>query len=123
MIVHPNAEIWKIFGRGDHHGSRLPSPAVATGGLAGIHPGQQPLREMPGGGGELHLLDAIANVAGNQAFNFIGTQAFSGSAGQLHYAPSGANTLISGDVNGDRTADFSILLNGAHALTATDFVL
>jgi hypothetical protein len=52
VVVRPDAEIREIFGRGDHHGSRLPSPAVAAGGLAGIHPCHQPLREIPVGGGE-----------------------------------------------------------------------
>ena len=59
---------------------------------------------------DLHLLDANAEcLAGDQAFNFVGTSAFSGVAGELHYAPLGANTLVSGDVNGDKVGDFSIL--------------
>lgn len=72
---------------------------------------------------DLHLMDAVTTVAGNQAFNFIGTNAFSATAGELHYAPSGANTLISGDVNGDGAADFSILLAGTHVLSSSDFIL
>ena len=72
---------------------------------------------------DLHLIDAITGVAGDQAFTFIGTNAFSGVAGQLRYAPSGANTLVSGDVNGDKAADFSILVKGAHTFAASDFVL
>ena len=72
---------------------------------------------------DLHLIDANASLAGDQAFSFIGTNAFSGAAGQLRYAASGGNTLISGDVNGDKVADFSILVSGAHAFGASDFVL
>jgi Ca2+-binding RTX toxin-like protein len=72
---------------------------------------------------DLHLMDANASLAGDQAFSFVGTSAFAGMAGQLHYAASGGNTLISGDVNGDKTADFSILANGAHTFSASDFVL
>ena len=72
---------------------------------------------------DLHLIDANASLAGDQAFSFIGTNAFSGVAGQLRYAASGGNTLISGDVNGDKVADFSILVSGAHAFGASDFVL
>lgn len=70
----------------------------------------------------LNLVDANANVAGDQAFSFIGTGAFTGVAGQLRYV-SGATTMIYGDVNGDGTADFAIALTGAHALVAGDFVL
>ncbi len=72
---------------------------------------------------DLHLIDANASLTGDQAFSFIGTSAFSGAAGQLRYAASGGNTLISGDVNGDKVADFSILVSGAHAFGASDFVL
>jgi hypothetical protein len=46
-----------------------------------------------------------------------------GVAGQLHYAAFGGNTLISGDVNADKLADFSILVAGTHAFGAADFVL
>ncbi len=71
----------------------------------------------------MSLIDANANVAGNQAFTFIGSNAFSGAAGQLRYAASGRDTLISGDVNGDKVADFSILVSGAHAFSTSDFIL
>ena len=71
---------------------------------------------------DLHLIDANASLPGDQAFSFIGTNAFSGAAGQLRYAASGGNTLITGDVNGDRVADFSILVSGAHAFSGSDFV-
>lgn len=46
-----------------------------------------------------------------------------GVAGQLHYLVSGANTLIEGDFNGDKVADFQIELTGLVTLTGTDFVL
>ena len=72
---------------------------------------------------DLHLMDANASLAGDQAFSLIGTSAFSGVSGQLRYAASGANTLVSGDVNGDKAADFAILVNGGHAFSAADFVL
>jgi hypothetical protein len=62
-------------------------------------------------------------LAGNQAFSLNGTTAFSGKAGELHYAASGSNTLVSGDVNGDKAADFSVLVAGAHTFAAPDFIL
>jgi Ca2+-binding RTX toxin-like protein len=57
------------------------------------------------------------------AFDFIGGSAFSGIAGEVRQAASGANTLVFGDTNGDTVADFSILLTGTHTLQSTDFVL
>ena len=71
---------------------------------------------------DLHLVDANASLPGDQAFSFIGANAFSGTAGQLRYALSGGNTLITGDVNGNKAADFSILVSGAHAFSGSEFV-
>lgn len=72
---------------------------------------------------DLHLIDAIAGDTANQAFNFIGTAKFHNLAGELRAMALGGNTLVNGDVNGDGTADFSILLKGALALQAGDFIL
>ena len=67
----------------------------------------------------------ISILAGNQAFTFLALKgaAFTGVAGQLHYVASGANTIVEGDVNGDKVADFQIQLDGTKTLTAPDFVL
>jgi len=72
---------------------------------------------------DFRLIDANTDLAGNQAFTFIGLAAFSGKAGELRYAQASTNAGIAGDVNGDGLADFSLSLTGTHALTATDFVL
>ena len=50
-------------------------------------------------------------MAGNNAFAFISTSAFTGVQGQPHYRYEGSNTIVEGDVNGDRAADFQIQLN------------
>ncbi|MBY6266435.1 calcium-binding protein (plasmid) [Azospirillum sp. 412522] len=72
---------------------------------------------------DLSEIDAITGNTGNDAFTFIGTAGFS-AAGQLRYQVSGAVTLIEGDVNGDRTADFRIQVNIAnYSFSAFDFVL
>jgi hypothetical protein len=68
-------------------------------------------------------IDANSQVTGNQAFAFIGAAAFSGVAGQLRFEQIGGNTFVSGDVNGDRVADFQIELTGAITPVASDFVL
>lgn len=72
---------------------------------------------------DLSLIDANTGQATDQSFTFIGTAAFSGDAGELRYAVAAGITTISGDVDGDATADFEIRLSGAHTLSADDFVL
>ena len=61
---------------------------------------------------DLSAIDARSGTAGNQAFTFLGTSAFTGTAGQLHYSQVGGNTLVSGDTNGDQVADFAVQLSG-----------
>jgi Ca2+-binding RTX toxin-like protein len=68
-------------------------------------------------------MDANANAGGNQDFSFIGQNAFSGVAGQLHYNSNGFETVLTGDVNGDKLADFTIKLTDAPGLIASDFLL
>lgn len=68
-------------------------------------------------------LDANSIAGGDQKFAFIGTAAFSGVAGQLHYQHSGGSTIITGDVNGDAIADFVIQLSGLVSLSTGDFLL
>ncbi len=72
---------------------------------------------------DLSSIDANSSATGNQAFIFIGNGSFSGQAGQLRYQEIGSNTYIYADVNGDRTADFSIQLAEALALQKDYFVL
>ncbi|MFS0737028.1 family 16 glycosylhydrolase [Sphingomonas sp. 1P06PA] len=74
---------------------------------------------------DLTGIDANSLAAGNQAFSWIGTGAFTGVAGQLRDQVSGTNHMVLGDVNGDRVADFMVVvsLHGNPPLLATDFVL
>jgi Ca2+-binding RTX toxin-like protein len=74
---------------------------------------------------DLNTIDANSKLGGNQNFTFLTAKgaAFTGVAGQLHYKALGANTLIEGDIDGNRTADFAILLTGNKILAKTDFIL
>ncbi|MGO1079696.1 beta strand repeat-containing protein [Inquilinus sp. CA228] len=72
---------------------------------------------------DLAGIDARFTVAGDQAFSFIGTGLFTGVAGQLHYWHDAGRTIVSGDVNGNGTADFNITLTGTITLVVGDFVL
>jgi Ca2+-binding RTX toxin-like protein len=56
-------------------------------------------------------------------FEWLGTNAFSATANQLRYASSGGVTTVSGDTNGDGTADFAIDLAGTLTLASSDFTL
>jgi Ca2+-binding RTX toxin-like protein len=68
---------------------------------------------------DLSAMDANAIAAGNQAFTFIGSGAFTGVPGQLHYTSS---HYVEGDVDGNGTADFRIETNVA-SMAASDFIL
>jgi serralysin len=71
-------------------------------------------------------IDANAGIGGDQAFNFVGTGAFSGGgAGSIRYQNSGGNLLVQVDVDGNGTADMEIILAGraGGTLTTADFVL
>lgn len=77
------------------------------------------------GQGDRIDLSAIDAVKGGQddAFTFIGTDTFSGTRSELHFAVLGGGVLVSGDVNGDGAADFVIRIDGVTAMVAGDFVL
>jgi Ca2+-binding RTX toxin-like protein len=75
---------------------------------------------------DLSTIDAKTGAGnpGNDVFTFIGVSSFSGTKGELRESYSGGNTIVSGDVNGDGKADFSIALQGHFLLTgAGDFFL
>lgn len=73
---------------------------------------------------DLSALDAIStNDNGDDAFAFIGSQAFHHVAGELRYTTIGNATVVQGDINGDGVADFWISLTGKMALVQADFVL
>jgi Ca2+-binding RTX toxin-like protein len=72
---------------------------------------------------DLSLIDAVSGSGGNDAFTFIGSDAFSGVAGQLRYFSSSSGTIVAGDVNGDGIADFEIQLTNKAIPVETDFVL
>ncbi|MEQ1717011.1 MAG: hypothetical protein ABL907_13670 [Hyphomicrobium sp.] len=74
---------------------------------------------------DLSTIDANGARAELGTFAWRGAAGFTGVAGQLHYTlVNSANnaldrTIIEGDLNGDRVADFQIELKGLFALTAS----
>ncbi len=71
---------------------------------------------------DLSGIDAVAGTAGDDAFTWIGSGAFSGVAGQLRAEVLGNQVHILADLNGDARADFHIIASGTQIL-ASDFVL
>ena len=71
----------------------------------------------------LGQIDADTTLAGNQAFTFVGSQGFTGAAGQLRFASMAGNGFLSGDVDGDGNAEITIFLSGVTSLHAGDLIL
>ncbi|WP_088347611.1 MULTISPECIES: M10 family metallopeptidase [Rhodomicrobium] len=68
---------------------------------------------------DLRLIDADANAGSDQAFSFISGAAFSGTAGELHFAGG----VLAGDIDGDSAADFQINILNIAMLHASDILL
>ena len=68
-------------------------------------------------------IDANTNLAGNQKFAFIGSNHFTGTAGQLRFENLSFNHSVQGDVNGDGEADFTVNLTGVNNLTVSSIIL
>ena len=71
---------------------------------------------------DLSAIDAIRATAGDDAFAFIGTGAFTHQAGQLRFETRDGFVHIFADVDGDAVADLHIAASGTQVL-AGDFVL
>jgi Ca2+-binding RTX toxin-like protein len=76
---------------------------------------------------DLATIDAIGTTAANDAFTFIGKNAFSttNATGQLRFAYDSAtnSTIVYGSTDADVDAEFGIELTGNVTLTAAEFVL
>ena len=68
---------------------------------------------------DFSLIDADSNSAGDQGFDFIGTAAFSSRAGEMRVSNDGTDTFLTGDMNGDGIADFTLTLTGVQAFGLT----
>jgi Ca2+-binding RTX toxin-like protein len=74
---------------------------------------------------DLSRIDADTLTAGDQAFAWIGSTAFSGAAGELRAYQDGESWFVEGDTDGDGSADFVLMLtlDGPTPLTAGDLAL
>jgi len=69
----------------------------------------------------LSSVDANSNTGAQEAFHFIGTAAFTSTAGELRYDVTGGNAHIFGDRDGNGVADMEIIVNNVTVLATTDF--
>lgn len=72
---------------------------------------------------DLSLIDANTKTTADDPFKFIGSRAFSGKGAELRFEVSGADTKIMGDVNGDKVADFTIILHDISSAGSSFFIL
>ncbi|MEZ0497958.1 cellulase family glycosylhydrolase [Sphingomonas sp. IW22] len=73
---------------------------------------------------DLSAIDANIKASGNQAFTFIGSDAFTKRAGQLRYDTRDDHTVVQADVNGDGKVDIGIRLeNFVERMGTGDFAL
>lgn len=73
---------------------------------------------------DLSDLDANLGKGGDQAFRWLGNAAFNGTAGALRQVAAADGLHIQADLNGDRIADFELILTGGvKSLAASDFLL
>jgi Ca2+-binding RTX toxin-like protein len=74
---------------------------------------------------DLSQIDAVSGTAANDAFSFIGTGAFTGTAGPRRAVQSAEGWAVEADVNGDGAADLSISVataDSAYLLSGADFI-
>jgi Ca2+-binding RTX toxin-like protein len=77
----------------------------------------------PGDRIRLADIDADASTRIDDAFTFIDSLDFSGSAGELRWFQNAANTFLQCDVDGDGAVDGWLRLTGLHTLSEGDFIL
>jgi Ca2+-binding RTX toxin-like protein len=72
---------------------------------------------------DVSAIDANSWTLEDDAFAFIGDNAFSGTSGELRFADSTYYGVLEGDLNGDGAADFGLGLLGVGALMTDDLIL
>jgi hypothetical protein len=74
---------------------------------------------------DLTRIDANGSAAGDGAFTFVGSAAFTGQRGELRTYQSNGLWYVEGDIDGDGSADLVISVNvsNGYTLSANDFLL
>ncbi|EPX75630.1 calcium-binding protein [Salipiger mucosus] len=72
---------------------------------------------------EISRFDADTTQGFKQAFDFVGLNGLSGTAGELGYRHENGDTVVEADMDGDGRPDFEIELAGVLSLAADDFLI
>jgi len=74
---------------------------------------------------DLSRVDADSRRAGLQSFNWIGSRAFYGQAGQLRLEQNRRqnHALLQGDLDGNGSSDFEVMLMGPVQFSASNLIL
>lgn len=72
---------------------------------------------------DLSSVDANGLLDDDQAFAYVGSAAFSGSAAELRYQIEDSDVRLQGDTDGDGAADFEIVLSDCLPPPVSDFYL
>lgn len=74
---------------------------------------------------DLRQLDASETLGGDQSFQFIGGAGFNGNGdfGQVRFNAHSEGVMVAVDTDGNGSGDMLILVEGASALSASDFLL
>ena len=71
---------------------------------------------------DFNRVTALTQTPGSTG-HFLNTNvAFDGTIGAIHAVQLGGQTIVELDTNGDKIADFSVALDGVHALTSANFL-
>ena len=86
--------------------------------------GRDTILDFDGAEGDTIDLSAIdaKKGKGNQDFDFIRKQGFSGDKGELRFKVKNGDALVQGDTDGDRKVNFEILVAGVTKLTGADSI-
>jgi len=119
-LIHGNLGADSLTGNGGADTFRYDSTADSSSGamdqITDFTPGTDKI--------DLSRIDASSLAAGDQAFAWIGSNAFSGTAGELRAYQQSGTWFVEGDVNGDSVADLviALTLQGPTPLGAGDFL-
>lgn len=72
---------------------------------------------------DLSGMDADRRTSAMDSFTYLGSDNFTGAGAEVRHRAVGLHTLVEADLDGDRRADFAIMLRGVTDLSFDDFIL
>lgn len=73
---------------------------------------------------DVSFIDANSNIAGDQAFTWVGDAAnATGGGGEIGFQIDSGSTYVVADIDGDLNIDFAVEIDGVFSLTGQEFIL